>query len=501
MSVRAAVAILTVFFAFGSGHAQTREESPDLVLRGEIGGSDHQRYREVPFTVPAGTARITVQFEYSGRDDKTTIDLGLLGPDGFRSQDGFRGWSGGNKSVFTVAASDATPSYVSGPIRPGRWALLFGIPNIRKDARAAFTARVWLGRDGAPYWQPAVVNPPLRSTAGWYRGDLHMHDAHSDGSCSSQAGARVPCPLFLTAQAAVARGLDFIAITDHNTTSQANAIRELQPWFDRLLLMPGREITTFSGHANLIGSAAPLDFRVADGRDWNALLRDAAALQGIVSINHPIRPSDETCMGCGWTAQPPADAALLQAVEVVNGSDADTPYSGIAFWEALLNAGHRLTAIGGSDNHDADQAIAGRGGGPVGMPTTVVHAQALSMPAVLAALRAGHAFVDVQGSRDRRLEFSARRGEAQAQMGDRLSAPAGSEVEFTVRTVNVDGGRVEVIQDGRTIAPGGDLSIGAAQHDLRFSWTSDGQRHWLRANVRGADGKLLLVGNPIYVGW
>jgi len=479
--------------------AMAADAQPDLILRGELSGKDHQTYRTVPFAVPAGTARITVQFEYSGRESKTTIDLGLLGPDGFRGQDGFRGWSGGNKALFTVSATDATPSYLPGPIRPGQWSLLLGIPNIRKDAHSEFTARIWFGREGEPYWLPAIANPPLRNEAGWYRGDLHMHDAHSDGGCKSQTGTKVPCPLFLTAQAAAARGLDFVAITDHNTSSQANPIRELQPYFDRLLLLPGREITTFSGHANLFGTVAPLDFRVVGERDWNALLRDAAALQGLVSINHPVRPSGEICMGCGWTAQPRVDMSLLQAVEVVNGMDADTPYSGIPFWESLLNAGHRLTAIGGSDNHDASQIVPGLGGGPVGLPTTVVHAEALSMPAILAGLRAGHAFVDVQGSGDRRLEFSARSGDLEVRMGDALVALVGSSVEFNIRTENVAGGRVEVVQDGRVIAPDADLSIGQLTQEVRFPWQSDGRRHWLRVNVRGADGKLWLVGNPIYV--
>lgn len=497
--IKHATLVLMASLLATASPAHAAEQKPDLVLRGEISGEDHQTYRNVPFSVPAGTARITVQFEYTGRDEKTTIDLGLLGPDGFRGQDGFRGWSGGNKTLFTVSASDATPSYLPGPIRAGTWSLLLGIPNIRKDARSKFTARVWFGHEGEPYWQPQVANPPLRAQAGWYRGDLHMHDAHSDGGCKSQTGVKVPCPLFLTAQSATARGLDFVAVTDHNTMSQANAIRELQPYFDRLLLIPGREITTFSGHANLIGSVAPLDFRVAGDRDWNALLRDAAALHGIVSINHPIRPSDERCMGCGWTPSPVADPALLQAVEVVNGMDADTPYSGIAFWESLLDAGHRLTAIGGSDNHDASQTVPGIGGGPVGIPMTVVHAQALSMPEILAGLRAGHVFVDVQGSGDRRLEFTANRGKESAQMGDAMSAPNGSTIEFGVRVANAVGARVEVVQDSRAIAPVADLSIVQADQTLRFQWRSDGKPHWVRVNVRGADGKLLLVGNPIYL--
>jgi len=32
-----------------------------------------------------------------------------------------------------------------------------------------------------------------------------------------------------------------------------------------------------------------------------------------------------------------------------------------------------------------------------------------------------------------------------------------------------------------------------------FSWPSDGKRHWLRVDVRDAAGKLILLGNPIYL--
>src|SRR5207237_9155056 len=103
---------------------------------------------------------------------------------------------------------------------------------------------------------------PLRSGEGSYRGDLHMHTAHSDGQCQSQKGNKVPCPVFLTLETASARGLDFVAVTDHNTVSHFDSLRELQPYFDRLLLIPGREITTFEGHANLYRSTEFLDFRV-----------------------------------------------------------------------------------------------------------------------------------------------------------------------------------------------------------------------------------------------
>lgn len=486
------------------GVACAMDAEPDLVLRGQLNGSDNRTYREVPFDVPAGVNRITVQFDYTGRNEHTTVDLGLLGPGGFKGQDGFRGWSGGSKSLFTVGVTDATASFLPGSIRSGRWTLLLGIPNIRQAAKAGYTAKIWFGHPGDPAWLPAVMNLPLRRAAGWYRGDLHMHGAHSDGSCATQSGnQRAPCPLFFTVEEAAKRGLDFIALSDHNTVSQANDIRELQPYFDRLLLIPAREVTTFQGHANLFGTTEPIDFRVGSAAvpDWNALLRQIESLHGVLSINHPIRPNDETCMGCGWTPAQPVDMHRVQAIEAVNGIDAMLPDSGIPFWQHLLDQGFRLTAIGGSDNHEATRAISLPALSSIGTPTTVVHADALSMQAVLAAIRAGHVFVDVQGSPDRMLDLTARMDNVSAEMGDAVNAATGRIIRFSMAVKAPAGSRVETLVDGKAFAPGGANVTSEALAHVAFDWTSDGRRHWVRSNVRGASGQLLLIGNPIYVNY
>jgi hypothetical protein len=55
----------------------------------------------------------------------------------------------------------------------------------------------------------------------------------------SQEGRIVPCPLFLSVQTAATRALVFIAITDPNADSKNDALGELQPYFDRVLLIPG----------------------------------------------------------------------------------------------------------------------------------------------------------------------------------------------------------------------------------------------------------------------
>ena len=465
---------------------------PDLVLQGELHGEDMHTYKRVPIQVPAGVSRITINVEYTGKQEHTVVDLGLLGADGQ-----LVGWSGGNKKLITISAVDATPSYIPTPTVAGTWNLLLGIPNIRPRSIAAYTAQVWFSRSLNAADEPEILRQPLRREAGWYRGDLHMHTAQSDGSCKSLSGASVPCPVFVTVQAAVARKLDYIAVTDHNTSSHANELRELQPYFDRLLLMPGREVTTFYGHANLFGTMAPINFRVAKGdhADWNDLLDEIGKLGGVFSVNHPRSPTGEICMGCGWGND--ADLSRIQAVEAVNGVDADSMlFSGVPFWQDQLQKGLRPTAIGGSDNHEG-------GGGtkhPVGMPTTVVYAEELSQVAILNGIRLGHVFVDTDGSHDRLLEFTAQLdGGARAMMGDSLVAPHGKAVRFEVHVAHAPGSTIRLIEDARDVNLLHDAAVSGDDAVRSFSWTSDGKRHWIRVEVRDASGHLALLGNPIYL--
>jgi hypothetical protein len=226
----------------------------------------------------------------------------------------------------------------------------------------------------------------------------------------------------------------------------------------------------------------------------DAILGQVERAQGLASINHPGLPSGEVCMGCGWTAK--TDFARIGAVEAVNGAMAEGALSGLPFWEARLNEGRRITAIGGSDNHDAtlppDKAPA------VGAPTTVVRADNLSQAAILDALRAGRAFIDVQGTRDRRLELTARHEGQTVEMGGALSPRAGEDVTLTIRVVGAAGGTVAYRSDpGLRVLPPAKLD--SADQTLRVAIAADGRPHWVLAEVRGPDGRLWLIGNPIYL--
>ena len=63
-AVRHMLCALLLACAGGSSAA----EAPDLVLRGTLTGADHQTYRRVPLTVPAGVERVTIAFDYTGKE-------------------------------------------------------------------------------------------------------------------------------------------------------------------------------------------------------------------------------------------------------------------------------------------------------------------------------------------------------------------------------------------------------------------------------------------------
>ena len=68
----------------------------------------------------------------------------------------------------------------------------------------------------APGERPGRRSLPAAPGRTWLAGDLHSHTVHSDGALTVPELAAL----------AVSRGLDFVAVTDHNTVSHH---RELPP--------------------------------------------------------------------------------------------------------------------------------------------------------------------------------------------------------------------------------------------------------------------------------
>lgn len=486
--VRLLLPLLLLGAASAAAAAPLPARAPDLRLEGEVTGADHEKYRRIPFDLPRGVERLVIAFEQDGKEQRTVIDLGIEDPHGLR------GASGGNKTVFTLSASDATPSYLPGPLDAGTWHLMLGIPNARANSRARWQARLWFLRGAEAQIAPEAA---VRSRGpGWYRGDMHLHSAHSDGSCDSKGGARVPCPLFRTLEAAAARKLDFVMLTEHNTTSHHAPILEMQPYFDTMLLIPGREITTFYGHFNIFGVTTPIDYRVQPGGSvsFNTIADQVHALGGLVAINHPSLPSGEACMGCGWT-MPDADLNRVDLIEAINGSsiagsdgNPDGPYSGVAFWRRH-GAIAGKAPIGGSDNHDPGRDS---GLGTIGHPVTVVFAEGLATADILAGLRKGRSFIDLTGSRDAVLDLLLCSADECSAMGEERTLKQAVAPRLRARASIPGATRIRVMDANSTrdlvAGPPGDIDMPVNLPEGALA---------IYAIAEDANGRILAISNAI----
>jgi hypothetical protein len=326
-------------------------------------------YFYVPFDIPEGTTRLDVAMRYRKADD-CIIDLGLLDcrAAAYPSPDGFRGWSGGARQSFFVATDDATPGYVHGPMPVGRWNVMLGLYRV-PEGGAAISLEIDLDNAPRPTIPQAQRHAPKRLGAGWYRGDLHAHTFHSDAAGSPE----------LLHAAAKQAGLDFLAVTDHNTTSQRCYFNPASS--PELVFVRGMEVTTAIGHANVFGVDDWIDFRMTKRADAHTLATLVHDRSGLLSINHdkPTIPSDY-------------DLPAIDCMEAWQSSWFAWNWISLARYQQRLASGLRPSLIGGSDYHQPDR-LEPEGPFVLGRPTTALELDELSEDAILSAMKAGRGYV------------------------------------------------------------------------------------------------------------
>jgi len=445
-------------------------------------------YFYVPFDVPEGTTRIDVTMSYP-KADNCVIDLGVLDPriTDYPSREGFRGWSGGARDSFFVARDDATPGYIHGEIQPGRWQVILGLYKVPPEG-AEVTLTYAL--DDAPRQltgQPERTFP-VRPGAGWYRGDLHTHTFHSDAR-----GA----PELLHAAARQA-GLDFLAVADHNTITQR---RYFHPQSSPdLVFVRGMEVATATGHANVFGVDAWIDFRMTRPEHAHVLADMVHEHGGLLSINHdkPTIP---------WDYELP-DADLQEVWQT-----AWLAYNWIALarYQERLAHGLRISAIGGSDFHQPDRLLP-EGPFVVGRPTTVLYLPELSEDEILKAMKAGRGYVTESPTGPHLAIFIG-----EVPMGGEV--PAG-DVEARAEVRGAAGDRLIWVDAtgvvGETMIDGDDAMltwkgapklflraeiIAVASHDRIFAETEGAKVHISDADLIDFEGQPIrrALSNPIYI--
>lgn len=434
------------------------------------------RFVYVPFEVPAGATGVRVSLAYTNRP-ATALDVLLFDTDGYRPFDdaGFRGSAGGGRQEgFEVTTAGATPSYVPGPIDPGTWWV--GLSPYRvapqgSDWTVTFTVSF---ADPGPPFVPDPAPASLKDRPGWYRGDTHVH------SVESGDGTYEPADLVRDARAA---GLDFFASTEHHTVSNHLLWgRYARP---DLLVVNGEEATTRNGHFNAIGLSPGnwIDYRYTpqDGV-LPEVLRQIRADGAVATANHPM----QTCKGCFWEFP----FGGLDGMEVWNGPWTEDDQRALEAWAGMLDNGPRLTAVGSSDVHGPGQTNV------VGSAQTVVHARALGARAIAHGLAAGRAYV--AGSSAVSLAMTASGGGRRAaEVGQRLRVAAGKRVRVRLRAQGAAGTTVTFTthagEVGRAAVAGDDDTVTTtlpAAGDHRYVW----------AQVRRADGTMVALTNPIWIG-
>jgi len=486
--VATALCMLVMSLLAGPASAQLPVGPPDRQLAGQLVNADSATYQVHGFDVPPDVHRLVVAIAHDGNPAASLIELGLADPYGFRG-------ASSKKTSFTISEIDATPGYLAGRLPVGDWKVTFSIGQLPEDKPTNWTLKVWFLSVGEIL--PANVKSRGR---GWYRGDMHMHSGHSDGFCASQSGAKVPCPLYNAIASAGARGLDFVMLTEHNTVSQAQVIRELQPAFDRVLLIPAQEVTTFYGHINVWGVDKSIDYRIVPGgRSFNELADEVHRLGGLVSINHPKAPTGAMCLGCGWSMRD-VDYSKVDAVEAVNGAitgatggDPQGPLSGIPFWIQHQKNANQIVAVGGSDTHDGTAEIGSAS--TIGRPTTVVFAEGLDQAAIIKGLKSGRVFVDIAYDPAAVLDLQVSSGARKALMGGSLEAGKTAVARVDVKAP--PGSRLELM-DGDTLLATRTLTdedAGGSHHEFQLKLSVG--LHVVRAQVRGTDNRLRLLSNSV----
>lgn len=198
------------------------------------------------------------------------------------------------------------------------------------------------------------------------KGDLHCHSAFSH-DCE--------VPVEQVIADSIIAGYDFIALTEHNTTAHLRDDHSS----DKLLVIAGYELTTPAAHVNIFGlRSIPRKSAIYDKEEMNEHLATLRERGGLFQLDHPNCETYYSRFGYD------ADVDFL---EILNGVFREDDRKTLNDWQAMLCAGRRLVATGGTDAHKNHK---------VRKVFNNVLVAARTEEAILEGLKAGRNFVTVQ---------------------------------------------------------------------------------------------------------
>ncbi len=433
----------------------------------------------LPFDVPPGVTKLTLEHEMTA-EPSGAFGLGIYLFDtrgiGF-PYSGFRGEQEGRPDPIVITADRATTSrrFYHGPISPGRWHVAQhfrwkgkGVESVRYRYTITFSF------DGptADAMPQVPYDPVIKTEPGWYVADLHTHTTESDG-----AGTLDEVAAFHASG-----GYDAVVNTDHNITTAQFGFPEVGAKYPGMLFLAGEEVSTLTGHANVIGAKPGgwYDPRMlpSDGR-LPKLIEKVHRDGALFSINHPFSKAP-----LGW-AFPGEEWEKADCIEVWNGNwhtadDRETT----DMWDGLLKTGRRITGVGGSDTHAREGTL---------RSFTWVWAENLSREAIVDGIRKGHVFITYQKRSP--LPYVSVPGTS-ALPGDTVRIGKREKVPVQIRVVGAKGMTLRLVwQDGEAKIPL-DRTFARIEYDVPVK--APLSRSYIRLEVQRADGTVFALTNPIW---
>jgi hypothetical protein len=342
---------------------------------------------------------------------------------------------------------------------------------------------------------PAVATQSAAPTTYYlYFGDLHAHTGYSDGASGTTSWDAFP--------AAIAAGADFMALTEHYSTSNAYEpwTMELWEWLDLkdaaahftsrgFVAMPAYEywLVADNGEINVynVGDLPPkMTFL---GPDRLGMFQDWLAQRpgGVGQFNHPTYVTHDFKDYASYSAGRDAGMGLI---EVYNDVVTEASYV------KALDAGWHVMPSANSDTHDADW-ISGHD------MRTVLLAPSLTPADLYAAMRAqrGYATLD----KDLSIRFSVNGGV----MGSTLARSSTYAADVKIRDPGALAGRasdaitrLELVSDAGAVVRSLKLSGGEGMRTVAWRPTdlpADAKYFWLRVSTASDD----VTGLPGVTAW
>lgn len=322
----------------------------------------------------------------------------------------------------------------------------------------------------------------------WYCGDLHTHTRLSDGK---ELPKRVN-------EKNTMMGLDYYIPTEHNTLHTG--------WPDtKVMIVPGIEITTILGHANIFGLhkmpealCSILKEKKEEDmkKNLSMILKECKDNNWIFSINHPFLHIWK------WLYY---DIPLngIQCLEIVNDPtyEADPTAQAkeanekaIFLSDMLWEDGYRICAIGGSDSHNYMDERYNDATEPSipGDPSTFLYMEQLTPTNLLRALRQCNSFVTRHCKVKSNLMFGSKYGDDVREISYDITFFACTKIPSLFFICNGKKQICELVE----VSVEGERSY-KAKGNISFE---DVSYNWIRFGAMDEEGNFMFYANPITKG-